>query len=51
MAWCAGEFKEIRYWQLWNEMDLLFTDIFGAKRVSIDEIGKNSKYFHKNFDN
>ncbi len=41
MAWCAGEFKEIRYWQLWNEMDLLFTDIFGAKRVSIDEIGKN----------
>ena len=30
MTWCAKEFPTVRYWQLWNEMDVAFTDLFGA---------------------
>ena len=30
MAWAAKEFPTVRYWQLWNEMDTAFTDLFGA---------------------
>ncbi len=41
MAWLVGELKSVRYWQLWNEMDYQFTDIFGAKKISYEEIGKN----------
>ena len=37
----VNEFKFVRYWQLWNEMDVYATDIFGAKIVSLEEIGKN----------
>lgn len=39
----VAEFPEVRYWQLWNEMDLGFTDIFGANRpeVSLRQRGRN----------
>ena len=30
MSWAAKEFPYVRYWQLWNEMDVAFTDLFGA---------------------
>jgi hypothetical protein len=35
MAARAAEFPEIRYWQLWNEMDTSFTDVFGAGRPNV----------------
>jgi hypothetical protein len=31
----AAEFPEVRAWQLWNEMDIAFTDVFGAGRPEI----------------
>ncbi|MBQ7256340.1 MAG: cellulase family glycosylhydrolase [Abditibacteriota bacterium] len=37
----VSEFKSIRYWQLWNEMDVYATDIFGAQKIPLEEIGKN----------
>jgi hypothetical protein len=39
----AAEFPEVRYWQLWNEMDLGFTDVFGAGRpeVSMHQRGRH----------
>jgi polysaccharide biosynthesis protein PslG len=30
MASLVAQFPQVRYWQLWNEMDQGFTDIFGA---------------------
>jgi hypothetical protein len=35
MADRAAEFPQIRYWQLWNEMDVAFTDVFGAGRDEV----------------
>jgi hypothetical protein len=39
----AAEFPEVRYWQLWNEMDVAFTEIFGATRndVGMRQRGRN----------
>ncbi|MBQ0106144.1 MAG: cellulase family glycosylhydrolase [Armatimonadetes bacterium] len=31
MAWCVKEYPYCRYWEPWNEMDELFTDVFGAR--------------------
>lgn len=38
----AKRYPQIRYWELWNEMDSGFTDLFGANRddVSLRERGK-----------
>jgi len=37
----AGRFPSIRYWELWNEMDGAFTDLFGARDgVPMRERGK-----------
>jgi hypothetical protein len=38
----ARRFPKIRYWELWNEMDVAFTDLFGAGRpdVPLRERGK-----------
>ena len=43
MAERAEQFPGVRYWQLWNEMDVTFTDVFGAGRddVSLRERGRN----------
>jgi hypothetical protein len=43
MAARVTEFPEVRYWQLWNEMDVGFTDVFGAGRpeVSLFDRGRN----------
>jgi hypothetical protein len=43
MAARAAEFPQVRYWQLWNEMDVAFTDVFGASRaeVGMRERGRN----------
>ena len=30
MAFCAQRWPSVRYWELWNEMDVGFTDLFGA---------------------
>jgi hypothetical protein len=30
MAFAAGRWPGVRYWELWNEMDVAFTDLFGA---------------------
>jgi hypothetical protein len=35
MAERAREFPGIRAWQLWNEMDVTFTDVFGAGRPEV----------------
>jgi hypothetical protein len=39
----AAQFPEVRAWQLWNEMDVAFTDVFGASRdhVSLRQRGRN----------
>ena len=39
----AADFPNVRYWQLWNEMDVAFTDVFGAGRdgISLRERGRN----------
>ena len=39
----AREFPQVRAWQLWNEMDVGFTDVFGAGRsdVSLRQRGRN----------
>jgi hypothetical protein len=31
----AAQFPDVRAWQLWNEMDVAFTDVFGAGRPDI----------------
>ncbi len=31
----ARRFPDIRYWELWNEMDGAFTDLFGAGRADV----------------
>ena len=38
----AAQFPEVRAWQLWNEMDIAFTDVFGAGRpeISMHERGR-----------
>ena len=41
MSDMVNEFKFVRYWQLWNEMDVYATDIFGAQKIPLEEIGKN----------
>jgi hypothetical protein len=35
MAARAAQFPQVRAWQLWNEMDVAFTDLFGAGRPEI----------------
>lgn len=39
----ARQFPHIRAWQLWNEMDVAFTDVFGAgdDRISLYQRGRN----------
>lgn len=39
----ADQLRGVRYWQLWNEMDVAFTDVFGAGRedVRLRERGRN----------
>ena len=32
MAFAARRWPSVRYWELWNEMDVGFTDLFGAGR-------------------
>jgi hypothetical protein len=38
----AAEFPEVHAWQLWNEMDVGFTDLFGAgrKEISLRQRGR-----------
>ena len=41
MAMLAGRYKYVKYWQLWNEMDVSFTDLFGARnKVSMKQRGE-----------
>jgi len=48
MVWAVKKFPYVRYWQLWNEMDQGFTDLFGGGGVkkadgsdySMEERGK-----------
>lgn len=43
MADRAAQFPGVRAWQLWNEMDVAFTDVFGAGRddVPLRQRGRN----------
>ena len=38
----AARWPEVRHWELWNEMDVAFTDLFGAQRpeMSLRERGR-----------
>lgn len=41
MAMLASRYKYVQHWQLWNEMDVAFTDLFGARnKVAMKERGK-----------
>jgi beta-glucosidase/6-phospho-beta-glucosidase/beta-galactosidase len=43
MAFVAKRYPYVRYWELWNEMDVAFTDLFGAgvrPEVPLRERGK-----------
>lgn len=42
MAMLAKRYPEVRYFQLWNEMDVAFTDLFGARtpKLPMAERGK-----------
>ena len=44
MAFAAERWPYVRYWELWNEMDVAFTDLFGAgvePEVPMIERGRN----------
>ncbi|MBP5275067.1 MAG: cellulase family glycosylhydrolase [Abditibacteriota bacterium] len=43
-AMCASRWKECRYWELWNEMDSDFTDLFGAKDSRIPQEARGRYY-------
>jgi len=41
MADMAKRYPQVRYWELWNEMDVAFTDLFGAQNgVPLRERGR-----------
>ncbi len=42
MAMCAARWPKVKYWELWNEMDSAFTDLFGAEnpRIPLEARGR-----------
>jgi hypothetical protein len=40
----VAEFPEVRYWQLWNEMDVAFTDVFGAGHPDVPQHRRGGHY-------
>lgn len=45
MAFVAKRYPSIRYWELWNEMDVAFTDLFGANVQPSIPLEQRGRYY------
>ena len=45
MAFVAKRYPYVRYWELWNEMDVGFTDLFGAGVKPETALRERGKYY------
>lgn|GEM_PF-3122522 len=45
MTFITKRYPSIRYWELWNEMDVGFTDLFGASEQPAIPLKQRGKYY------
>ena len=44
MSFAAKRWPSVRFWELWNEMDSTFTDLFGARKERFAQFERGRRY-------